>query len=141
MKKYTVNVIREYSRPATLHRIFETNSSFHVKQRTEGKIQFLFFKSFLLALIKFSFWQKEWVLGYIQSFGNSYVNVIKTIQRLRFAENYKNLSNLQMDWQTKSYDISSLLFVYGSCAKIPAKFKYCDYFIMDGLTKVLFLVR
>ena len=46
------------------HKIFETNSSFHVKQRTMGKIQFLFFKSFLLALTKFLIWQGDWVLGY-----------------------------------------------------------------------------
>ena len=39
--------------------IFETNSSFHVKQCTTGKLQFLFFRSFLLVLTKFSFWGKD----------------------------------------------------------------------------------
>ena len=43
--------------PAITYKIFETNSIFHVKQRTMGKVQFLFFKSFLLLLIKLSFWQ------------------------------------------------------------------------------------
>ena len=31
------------------HIIFETNSSFHVKERTTGKV---------------SFWQEDWALGY-----------------------------------------------------------------------------
>ena len=35
----------------------ETYSSFHEKQCTAGKTQFLFFNSFLLVLTKFSFWQ------------------------------------------------------------------------------------
>ena len=37
----------------TIHKIFETNSSFHVKQHTTGKVQFLFFSSILLVLTKF----------------------------------------------------------------------------------------
>ena len=49
---------------ATSNKIFETNSSFHVKRRTTGKVYFLFFKSFLLVLTKFSFWQEDWALGY-----------------------------------------------------------------------------
>ena len=48
----------------TIHRIIETNSSFHVKQGTSGKAQFLFFSSFLLALTQFSFRGKDWALGY-----------------------------------------------------------------------------
>ena len=47
----------------TIHKIFETNSSFHVKQRTTGKVQFLFFSSFLLVSTKFSFWEEYWALG------------------------------------------------------------------------------
>ena len=45
---------------------------------------------------------------------------------MRFAESCKFIFNynLWMDWQTKHYDISRLLFVYLSCAKIAAKFKY-----------------
>ena len=39
-------------------KIFETNSSFHVKQRTTAKIQFLSFGRFLLVLTKFSFREK-----------------------------------------------------------------------------------
>ena len=49
---------------AIIHKILETNSSFHVKWGTTGKVYFLFFKSFLLALTKFSFWQEDWALGY-----------------------------------------------------------------------------
>ena len=36
----------------TILKILETNSSFYMKQRTTGKIQFLFFISFLLILAK-----------------------------------------------------------------------------------------
>ena len=43
--------------PETItHKIFETNFSFHVNEHTTGKALFLFFKSFLLALTKLSFW-------------------------------------------------------------------------------------
>ena len=38
-----------------IHKILETNSSFNVKDCTSGKVQFLFFSSFLLKLTKFSF--------------------------------------------------------------------------------------
>ena len=41
--------IRVYDGTTILHRIFEANSSFNVKQRTMGKAQFL------LVLTKFSF--------------------------------------------------------------------------------------
>ena len=39
----------------TMDKIFETISSFHVKQHTTGKVQFLLFSSFLLVLTKSSF--------------------------------------------------------------------------------------
>ena len=38
-----------------IHKIFQTNSSYHVKQRTIGKVQFLFFRRFLLVLTNYSF--------------------------------------------------------------------------------------
>ena len=46
-------------------KIFETNSSFCVKQHTTGKVQFPFSISFELVLTKFSFGKKEQALGYI----------------------------------------------------------------------------
>ena len=46
-----------------LHKIFEKNSSFHVKLRTTGKVQFLFLKRLLLVLTKFSFREEDWALG------------------------------------------------------------------------------
>ena len=49
---------------AKIYQVLETNSSFHVKQDTTGKVQFSFFKSFLLALTKLSFWEGELALGY-----------------------------------------------------------------------------
>ena len=48
--------------PETIvHKTFETNSSFHMKQQ---KVLFLFFKGFLVVLAKYSFWQGDWALGY-----------------------------------------------------------------------------
>ena len=44
------------TRPTTIHKIFETNSSFHAKQRTTGK--FLFFRRFLLVLTNFHCWRR-----------------------------------------------------------------------------------
>ena len=44
--------------------VFETDSSFHVRWRTGGGAQFLFFRSVLLALTKFSFCEEDWALGY-----------------------------------------------------------------------------
>ena len=41
--------------PETMtHKVLETNSSFHVKKRTTERVEFLFFKSFLLVLTKLS---------------------------------------------------------------------------------------
>ena len=45
-----------------IHKIFETNSSFHVKRHTTGKVQFLFFRRFLLGLTKCSFLEEGWAL-------------------------------------------------------------------------------
>ena len=46
-------------RPTIIPKIFEINSSFHVKQHTTGKVQFLFFWRFLLVLTKFSFQERD----------------------------------------------------------------------------------
>ena len=53
-----------HSNATTIHKIFETNSSFHVKYCTTEKFNFCFSKSFLVVLTKFSFWQEDWALGY-----------------------------------------------------------------------------
>ena len=45
-----------------IHNTFETNSSFHVNQRTTRKVYFLFSSSFLLILAKLLFWQGGWAL-------------------------------------------------------------------------------
>ena len=49
---------------AITDKISEINCSFHVKQRTAGKVCFLFFERFPLVLTKLSFWQGHWVPGY-----------------------------------------------------------------------------
>ena len=41
--------------PTIIHGAFEANSSFHVKQSTATKVQFLCLRRFLLVLTKFSF--------------------------------------------------------------------------------------
>ena len=53
-----------FSTATISHKIFGTNSSFHVKERNAGKVQLLFFGTFLLVLPKFSFWQGECALDY-----------------------------------------------------------------------------
>ena len=45
-----------------IHNMFETNFSFHLKQRTTGKVQFLLFRRFLLLPTKFSFLEKDLAL-------------------------------------------------------------------------------
>lgn len=42
-----------------MHKIFETNSSLYMKQRTTKKVQFLFFGNFLPISTKFVFWEEE----------------------------------------------------------------------------------
>ena len=44
--------------------MFETNSSFHLKECTTGKVYFPFLKSLLLVLTILSFWQGDLALGY-----------------------------------------------------------------------------
>ena len=51
---------QNFGKPTIIQKIFDTNSIFHVKWRTTGKVEFLLFKSFLLTLTKFSFWQEDW---------------------------------------------------------------------------------
>ena len=43
---------------------FDSNSSFHVKQGTTGKVNFCFLWVFLMVLVKFSYRQGHWALGY-----------------------------------------------------------------------------
>ena len=52
-----------------IRKIFETNYVFHVKELTTGKLQFLFFKIFLLVLTKFSFREEDLAPGdYLMKF-------------------------------------------------------------------------
>ena len=47
-----------------IHKLFETNSSFHVKQHPTGKVHILFFKRFLLVLQNPQVQQEYWALAY-----------------------------------------------------------------------------
>ena len=49
---------------AIMGKIFETKSNLYVKQGTTGRVQFLFFTSFLVVLKKNSFWGEDLALGY-----------------------------------------------------------------------------
>ena len=53
-----------YRLTTILVKIYETNFSVSVKERTTGKVQFQSLNSFLLVLTKFSFWEEDWALGY-----------------------------------------------------------------------------
>ena len=59
LKCALVVLLTPHSNATTIRKIFETNSSFHMKQCTARKAQFLFFSSFLPVLTKFSFWEED----------------------------------------------------------------------------------
>ena len=44
-----------HQRATIINKVFETNSSFYVKLRSTGKVQLMFFRSFMLVLAEFSF--------------------------------------------------------------------------------------
>ena len=60
----TLWFVSNIDNPTSTDKIFEKNSSFHVKLRTMGKVQFLFSRSLLLVLTKLSFYEEDWALGY-----------------------------------------------------------------------------
>ena len=64
LTSFTEGVRFQLPQTTIAHRTFETNSSFQVEQRTTRRLYFLFFKSFLLALTKLSFWGGDWALSY-----------------------------------------------------------------------------
>ena len=77
--------------PETIsYKIFETDSSFHLKQCTSGKVSWLIFWTFLLLLAKFSFWQGDWALGH-QSIKFKH---FRKISKFRKILNFKLFSNL-----------------------------------------------
>ena len=51
-------------RPTAVGGVFGANCGFRVEYRTTGGVWFIFFKSFLLASTKFSFWRGDWALRY-----------------------------------------------------------------------------
>ena len=53
--------LKSTMKPTIIHKMFDTNSSFELKQRTVEKVEFLFFRIFLLK--KSSFREENWVLG------------------------------------------------------------------------------
>ena len=59
LKKSGVSYKQKTVPESIIHKIFETNSSFHVKQHTVEKAQFLFLRIFLLVLTKFSFQEED----------------------------------------------------------------------------------
>ena len=88
-------------------KIFDTNSSSHVKRRTTGKVKFLFFSRFLIVLTRFPFREGDQTLGnnsmkfwdfpdiswfpkililksFFKSWGNMYIPCLLLIIMLRF---------------------------------------------------------
>ena len=64
-----------FSTATISHKVFGTDSSFHVKECTAGKVQLLFFGTFLLVLPEFSFWRGECALDYhFMKFGH-FINI------------------------------------------------------------------
>ena len=57
-----------------IQKIFETNSSFYVKQQPMGNVQFLFFRSFWLVLKNVSIWQEDWAVVYNSSKFRDFTN-------------------------------------------------------------------
>ena len=65
LSSYSLNSLNIKKKNATsMDKIFEKNSSFHVKKYTTGKVRFLFSRKLLLVLTKFYFWEEDWALGY-----------------------------------------------------------------------------
>ena len=114
-----------------IHKIFETNCGRNAKQSTTGKGLFLFFKSFLLRLTKFLFWQEGWVLGYhslkfwdfsdvfwflkivrrkllADSWGNSYVPCLLLIIELRLTCSEEKENLLKHQKVSKCYETDCL---------------------------------
>ena len=48
----------------SMDKIFEKSSGFHIKWCITGKVQYLFSRSLLLVLTKFSFREEDWALDY-----------------------------------------------------------------------------
>ena len=69
MKLLSVNLFKSnlqkncYLLSTIIHKIFVTNSGFHVEQHTTGKVQFLFFRRFLLVLAKVSLMKDDLAPG------------------------------------------------------------------------------
>ena len=68
LKKLYVNAFvyttGKYIGSTSTDKIFEKNSSSHVKYCITRKVQFLFSRSLLLVLTKFPFWGGDWALDY-----------------------------------------------------------------------------
>ena len=45
-------------------KIYEKISSFHMRMRATGRVQFLFSRRLFLVLTKFSFFEEDWAIGY-----------------------------------------------------------------------------
>ena len=115
-----------------MDKIFETNSSFHVKQRTTEKIQFLFSRSFLLVLSKISFWEEDWALGYnslkfwqsfltlnLMSFGNSWANLyLPIISPLYFTCGERKICWCIKKSMKKVYDQDCTCVIKSGCVRV-----------------------
>ena len=101
-------------------KISDINSSFHVKQRTIRTHWFLFPKSFLLVLTKFSLSQGIWALGY-QSM---------KFRQLPHISRFPDILSLKLfgnSWGNS--------YIPGLKVKIPHRFTYGERRILENIEK------
>ena len=117
-----------------MDKAFETNSSFHVRQCNTGKVQFLFFKSFLLVLAKVSVWEGDWELGY-----NS-MEFWKFPHFFKFPK-FENLRSFGSSWGNSYLPYLLLIMTLFS---LVVNRKFCamvsQYYDHDCLKKFLFFL-
>ena len=105
-----------------IHKMFQTNPSFHVKQHTTEKVQFLFFRRFLLELTKFSFCKEDYILGN---------NSIKFCDFIDFFYFFKSSDVWQLVWQLVYTSLTLIITPskrYSTIKKFPNFFYFlCLY--------------
>ena len=81
--------VKKWFRETMSHKIFETNSSFHIKQRTTQKLELLFCARFMLVLSKFSCFLEDWALAYhstkFRVFANTLFPQILSLKSLGYS--------------------------------------------------------
>ena len=92
------------------------DSSFHVKLGTKGKAQFPIFRSFLLVLKKFSFWEEDSALGHNFMKFRDFRQLVKLLAYTMFITN--NHALFQLWWRKIGLNIKKtqniMIIIVGS---------------------------